>query len=541
MAEHRQLSLLSVYQNLRLAPKMVLTFGAFVVAVAVIAFSAFSGLSGTSSLVGGVQQQGVEALVALGRVHQEEIKARLLVNKLAVARAGSTAWRDGLTAIKDSDTELTTWAAKYDALEQAGADAGSNGWPQFQDKWGQFLALRDGTLIPAIEAGDVAGFERVYRDQAEPLISAAADGLDQEEASRQDTARAAVAKASREAGNSERTIVIALVVGGLVAVGLGLVLMRSIITSVKGVSRGLSALKDGDLTVTVPVLSRDEIGIMAADFNEAIAGVRGMVGEIADNATSLGHVSSTMAAVTQDMAHGADSQAETSRSTAAAAHQVSANVQTVAAATEQMAASVGEIAHSANQAARVGQDAVALAASTSQTVASLGESSTQIGSVVETIEKIAEQTNMLALNATIEAARAGEHGRGFAVVANEVKELARETRRATAEIQVRVSSIQADAEAAVSAISQIDGVVGQINDHQTTIASAVEEQTATTTEMSRNVADAATGTGSIATSVAEEAEAQARAAEGVATVRSTASEVETISMTLRAAVDRFTV
>ncbi len=158
-----------------------------------------------------------------------------------------------------------------------------------------------------------------------------------------------------------------------------------------------------------------------------------------------------------------------------------------------MSASIREIAQNANEAARVAAGAVTEAEATNQTIARLGESSKEIGDVVKVISAIAGQTNLLALNATIEAARAGEAGKGFAVVADEVKELARETARATEDIARRVEAIQADTGGAVAAIGRIGEVIGQINDYQLTIASAVEEQTATTNEMSRSVAEAAAG------------------------------------------------
>ncbi|MBK7721367.1 MAG: methyl-accepting chemotaxis protein [Austwickia sp.] len=179
----------------------------------------------------------------------------------------------------------------------------------------------------------------------------------------------------------------------------------------------------------------------------------------------------------------------------------------LAAAAEQtrgeMTASICAIAESANNAAGVAAQAVHVAEATNSTVANLGESSIEIGNVIKVITSIAEQTNLLALNATIEAARAGEAGKGFAVVANEVKDLAQETAKATEDISHRVEQIQVDTEAAAAAISQISAIIAQINDTQSTIASAVEEQTGTTNDMSRNVTEAARGSQSIAGNVVQ--------------------------------------
>ena len=204
-----------------------------------------------------------------------------------------------------------------------------------------------------------------------------------------------------------------------------------------------------------------------------------------------------------------------------------------------MGISIQEISASTHDAARVANDAVLVAQSTNETVAKLGESSSEIGNVIKVITSIAEQTNLLALNATIEAARAGEAGKGFAVVANEVKDLAQETAKATEDISRRIAAIQADTDGAVTAIGEISEVIGKINDYQTTIAAAVEEQTATTNEMARNVAEAATGAAQIAENVVGVATAAETTTTGVGESQRAAADLARMSEELQGLVGRF--
>ena len=225
------------------------------------------------------------------------------------------------------------------------------------------------------------------------------------------------------------------------------------------------------------------------------------MGALSQNAQSLGSASEELAANSQQMVSNAEETATQAGVVSSAADQVSKNVQTVATGTEEMSVSIKEIAKNAQDAAKVAGSAVTNAQTATITVSKLGESSSEIGKVIKVITSIAQQTNLLALNATIEAARAGEAGKGFAVVANEVKELAKETAKATEDISQKIEAIQSDTKSAIAAITEISDLINRINDYQNTIASAVEEQTATTNEMTRNVTEAAKGSAEIARNI----------------------------------------
>jgi methyl-accepting chemotaxis protein len=261
--------------------------------------------------------------------------------------------------------------------------------------------------------------------------------------------------------------------------------------------------------------------------------LKSLMKQVAGSATALASASQELLAVSEQMAANAEETSAQASVASAAAEQVSKNVATVSTGTEEMGASIKEIAKSANEAARVATSAVRVADKTNAIVAKLGESSAEIGNVVKVITTIAQQTNLLALNATIEAARAGEAGKGFAVVANEVKELAKQTAKATEDISRKIETIQGDTKGAVEAIGQIGKIINQINDIQNTIASAVEEQTATTGEISRNVAEAARASGEIAQNITGVAQAARSTSEGAGNTKSSADELSRIAIDLQ--------
>ncbi|KQX61842.1 methyl-accepting chemotaxis protein [Angustibacter sp. Root456] len=340
---------------------------------------------------------------------------------------------------------------------------------------------------------------------------------------------------------SQTTLAVTVALGVLLALLAGWLLIRNIVPRLKRQAQALSAVSTGDLTVRVNDDSRDEIGAMAAALNTATASVGTVVQAIRDNATDLASAAAQMSSTSEQIASSADESSAQAEVVSAAAEQVSRNAQTVAAGTEEMSASIREIAHQATSAAGVASQAVAVASSTSLTMAKLGDSSTEIGNVIKVITSIAEQTNLLALNATIEAARAGEAGKGFAVVAGEVKELAHETSKATDDIGRRVEAIQADTAAAVAAIDEISEIIARINDTQVTIASAVEEQTATTNEMSRNVAEAATGSSEIAQNITAMAHSAVQTSSSATATLSATEQLARMSAELEQQVARFQV
>ena len=215
------------------------------------------------------------------------------------------------------------------------------------------------------------------------------------------------------------------------------------------------------------------------------------------------------------------------------AEDINENVQAVSSGIEEMGASIKEIAKNATDAARVADEAVSIAEGTNTTISSLGTSSAEIGKVIKVITGIAQQTNLLALNATIEAARAGDAGRGFAVVANEVKELAKETGRATEDIGQKIEAIQVDVKGAIEGIARISEVIHHISQVQGSIASAVEEQTITTNEMGRRVADAAKGTNEVAGNIGGVAEAAKSTNAGVDSMRQAATDLAKLAADLQ--------
>jgi methyl-accepting chemotaxis protein len=356
---------------------------------------------------------------------------------------------------------------------------------------------------------------------------------------------AASLQKNHESLNSD-TRLMNLTMGGttLAAVALGIFvavfLSRRISGATQSVLAQAEAIAAGDLTGDeIKIHSEDELGDLATAINKMSVSLKRMILAIAENARHVASASDQVSSNSQQITANSEETSAQANVVSQAAQQVSQNLQTVATGAEEMGASIKEIAKNATEAAKVATAAVKVAEATNATVSHLGDSSAEIGQVIKVITSIAQQTNLLALNATIEAARAGEAGKGFAVVANEVKELAKETAKATEDISRKIEAIQADTKAAVSAIATISEVILRINDISNTIATAVEEQNATTNEMARNVSEAAHGSGEITGNIAGVAQAAESTSRGASDTQKAAQDLVQMSTQLRGLVEQF--
>jgi len=352
------------------------------------------------------------------------------------------------------------------------------------------------------------------------------------------------AEMDRSAEASLRNGLLALLALGLIVtlmeMAIGLTTASGISSATKEALQLARGIAGGNLIqADMKISGRDELAELGNALNQMKQSLRDVIRSIADTSTHVAISSEQLSATSQQISA---STVETSAQANVVSHatqKVSQNLQSVAIGAEQMTTTIQSIASNAHEAATIAIRAVETAHTATLAIGKLGQSSREIGDVIKLITSIAQQTKLLALNATIEAARAGEAGKGFAVVASEVKELARQTAKATEDISPKIAAIQNDTSHAVEAIATISNIINQVNEISGTIATAVEEQSATTNEMMRNVADAAKASTEITQNIAGVAEAAQGTSAGAQESQKAANHLAEMAAQLHRLVEQF--
>jgi len=529
--------------KLTLGKKLGLGFGvilALMVLSAVLTYSKASAIKETQTTITSVRTPTVDACKDLQReLNQTQSEGRQAI----LAGSDSARWADAKKAFDASWDEIGKIVARLDDLSphwslQANRD-------RLAEVKKQLPVLREiQETVMKKAAGDehdaVAKAGNEYADKA----TVATEAIKKPLGDLVDTITTLNKESIEEMNGQTRSMNLTMGITTFLALAVGifvaLFLSRKISGATQAVLVQAEAIADGDLTRDdLKIQSQDELGDLTTAINKMSGSLKRMILAITENSLHVSAASEELSSTSQQITANSEETSAQAKVVSNATQQVSQNLQTVATGAEEMGASIKEIAKNASEAARIATSAVRVAETTTATVSKLGESSNEIGQVIKVITSIAQQTNLLALNATIEAARAGEAGKGFAVVANEVKELAKETAKATEDISRKIEAIQTDTKAAVEAIASISEVINQVNGISSTIATAVEEQNATTNEMSRNVSEAAHGSGEITSNIAGVAQAAESTSRGAADTQKAAQQLVETSAELRRLVDQF--
>ena len=522
------------FSKMKIAPKLSFGFGAVLTLVVILGVFSLLQLSRINGNTVDIATNWLPSIKTLGELRLDAADIRKDTLNYMVATDKKQHYEEMI----DSDlSALADGEKKYEPM--ISSDEERKLYQGFRGDWDKYIVVNT-RIRELAKQNKFAEAVSLQQSEAGQLFEAAAKYL-QDDVELNDKGGTDAAKNAATTYSSSRYWVIGILIGA-VALGslIALSLARAISASANKMLAMIQEVAANNLTVVdMKIVSQDEIGQAGIALNGMKNKLHEMIQSISGSAMQVASASEELNTTSQQITANSEETSAQADVVSKAAQAVSQNLQTVATGAEEMGASIKEIAKNATEAAKVATSAVRVAEDTTATVSKLGESSNEIGLVIKVITSIAQQTNLLALNATIEAARAGEAGKGFAVVANEVKELAKETAKATEDISRKIEAIQTDTKAAVDAIASISGVIHQINDISNTIATAVEEQNATTNEMSRNVSEAAHGSGEITSNISGVAEAAQGTTRGATDTQKASQQLVETSTQLRHLVEQF--